>query len=691
MFSNFTSYFTITIVFQHFQILASLLTNPAPSTSNCDEPPTQTKKKGKRKIAPSATVSCSETPSIDVDVFSSPTQQVVSPILTSPVTQPKPVQQSVTPCNMPCGYSGFYECDTLQAGKQRILNTFASPNRTVLDHAYSTGDKRPKKKMLKYDAKPLGVSDPQLDSNENNEIMEFELLSDIESIYDDIADDPDYQPTGESEHETDCEIDNSPVDVLHEQKFIVFQTNLEALMKFCQSCGSPVTHFEKLTQNEGSAVTYKIYCHKGCTYTWHSQPSIGNTMVSASILITGNTFTKVSAFAKAMNLKFIAASTYDVHQKDTLIPVINQAWKEETTKVNEQMNEKETLILAGDARCDSVGHNAKFGAYTLMDADTTQGKKKIVCLNLVQVSEVKNSNHMEIEGLRRCLKELKDANLKLSTLATDRHLMIGAMMKKDFKEINHQFDIWHLVKSLLKKLWPKAKTDKCSDLTAWIQSIANHLWWAAATCGGNAQVLKEKWLSLLQHITNRHSWGGNQHFHKCAHDKLTLQQKRSTKWLNPKSEAFKALQSIVTGTRFLNALPQITMFCHTGELEVFHSMLLKYCPKRQHFHYEAMTARLYLAALDWNSQTRGVKFDDDGDAIETIIWSKRRKMWVKRLMYTRTSENHVEPLMAKVVNARMENIPLTPIERPENIPKHVSAVPKPEPGELTRKSRFGIQ
>jgi hypothetical protein len=48
----------------------------------------------------------------------------------------------------------------------------------------------------------------------------------------------------------------------------------------------------------------------------------------------------------------------------------------------------------------------------------------------------------------------------------------------------------------------------------------------------------------------------------------------------------QALQKIVTDGNLLKALPHMTLYCHTGNLEIFHSMLLKYCPKRLHFRYE---------------------------------------------------------------------------------------------------------
>jgi hypothetical protein len=42
-------------------------------------------------------------------------------------------------------------------------------------------------------------------------------------------------------------------------------------------------------------------------------------------------------------------------------------------------------------------------------------------------------------------------------------------------------------------------------------------------------------------------------------------------------------------------LRQLSLFCHTGDIEVFNSMMLKYVPKRQEFQYPKMVARTQLA------------------------------------------------------------------------------------------------
>ena len=61
--------------------------------------------------------------------------------------------------------------------------------------------------------------------------------------------------------------------------------------------------------------------------------------------------------------------------------------------------------------------------------------QQINCLPSV-LFQVKNSNHMEPEGLRRCLEQvLTQDGMDVSTLAIDCHLMIGKMLKDDYPEV----------------------------------------------------------------------------------------------------------------------------------------------------------------------------------------------------------------------------------------------------------------
>ena len=89
-------------------------------------------------------------------------------------------------------------------------------------------------------------------------------------------------------------------------------------------------------------------------------------------------------------------------------------------------------------------------------------------------------------------------------------------------------------------------------------------------------------------------------FNKCSHGKLSPASQRNKKWFKPIDKAYKALEKVVNDPRVVKDLRHLSLFCHTGDIEVFHSMMLKYVPKRQEFQYPQMVARTQLAALEDN-------------------------------------------------------------------------------------------
>ena len=104
-------------------------------------------------------------------------------------------------------------------------------------------------------------------------------------------------------------------------------------------------------------------------------------------------------------------------------------------------------------------------------------------------------------------------------------------MKKCYSYIEHQYDVWHMAKSVT-KLPKMAKEKHCCQLFPWIQSISNHLWWAAQSCKGDAQVLVEKWKSIVHHISNVHEWdnGPKALFPKCVHQTLPPEEEVAEIW-----------------------------------------------------------------------------------------------------------------------------------------------------------------
>ena len=170
-----------------------------------------------------------------------------------------------------------------------------------------------------------------------------------------------------------------------ETEFIVFESCLAELLKHYPCCGAVVT--ESSSSTSGSLLKVKLSCHNGHVTQWNSQPLVnktpaGNLLLASAILFTENTFTPVNNFAECFDLEFIKESTFYEIQNEYLFPVINAAWEKEQQNTLRQVKMKGAVSLNGDGRCDSPGHNAKYGTYTLMDDNTG----KITTFSIVQVS-----------------------------------------------------------------------------------------------------------------------------------------------------------------------------------------------------------------------------------------------------------------------------------------------------------------
>ena len=58
-----------------------------------------------------------------------------------------------------------------------------------------------------------------------------------------------------------------------------------------------------------------------------------------------------------------------------------------------------------------------------------------------------------------------------------------------------------------------------SKVLEWAQSIKNHVYWCAASSNGNGALVKEKWLSSLNHIVDQHTGHGTI-YEDCPHEKI---------------------------------------------------------------------------------------------------------------------------------------------------------------------------
>lgn len=304
----------------------------------------------------------------------------------------------------------------------------------VLDHPYShkpeqtEQDVNPQNAVTNIEPVSLAVEQNSVLFDESDEEW-YDDVDDTGSVCSCDISDEDWNP------EEDEDFDDESADFFHnpsinwleeneescnESKSIIFDSCLKQLFQLCRICGAIVNN--AYLKQKGSLICVTTVCKAGHIEPWFSQPftkgmAAGNLICSGGILFTGNHFMRVSALMSACNIRFFEKGSFYYIQRKYLWPVVNNHYIVQQREILQSFR-GQPLVLAGDGRCDSPGHNAKYGTYSVMEVTT----EKIVDFSLVQVSEVANSNAMEKEGLKRCLEFLERDGQVIDLLATDRYL-----------------------------------------------------------------------------------------------------------------------------------------------------------------------------------------------------------------------------------------------------------------------------
>ena len=387
-------------------------------------------------------------------------------------------------------------------------------------------------------------------------------------------------------------------------------------------------------------------------------------------------------------IPFMSKVTFYSIQKRFLFPAVHRVFVTNRTLLLDFVRRRGQLDLLGDGRCDSPGYSAKYGTYTIMDGLTNF----ILDFHVSHCKMAGNSARMELDGLKNVLRRLDDQKIPISSLTTDRHKQVRSFMKKILKDIDHQFDVWHIGRNIKKKLLKIAKKKACVDLQPWIKSIINHFWWCCASCEGDAEVLKENWISILYHIVDKHRWKVGKVFKKCKHPRLTKEQRSRKPFLSTTSPSYVALEKVVLDKNLLGAFDYLTSFNHTGTLEVYHSLYNKFCPKRLHFSYSGMIARSQLAVLDHNSGVDAVQSETKaGDKRVKLQFSKVTQSWVVKNIKEPKQKAYIEHILFEIFETVSSN---ETYESPklENVPSNIAPIEKPSKEECikNKKTRFII-
>lgn len=140
----------------------------------------------------------------------------------------------------------------------------------------------------------------------------------------------------------------------------------------------------------------------------------------------------------------------------------------------------------------------------------------------LQANQVKNSNDMELQGAKKCFHFLKQAGLTIANFVSDRHRSIAKWIRECEPNTSHFFDIWHVAKSICKKMVQASKECGCERIKHWTKAVRRHIYWCVtSTERGLEDLILAKWKSLIRHINNKHDSHPDTSFPECAHGRLS--------------------------------------------------------------------------------------------------------------------------------------------------------------------------
>ncbi|KAK2552961.1 hypothetical protein P5673_025663 [Acropora cervicornis] len=266
----------------------------------------------------------------------------------------------------------------------------------------------------------------------------------------------------------------------------------------------------------------------------------------------------------------------------------------QTDLVNKVRDLKD-VVWAGDGRYDSMGHSAKYAA-----------------------------------------------GVTTGVFIPDRHRGIPKWIRENCPGTTHFYDIWHVARSVTKKLLAASKEKGCEIIQDWMKGIRRHMYWSAtSTKPGFGSLILAKRNSFLGHVANKHADHPDPLYKVCNHGSLP-----SRKWIKIGPAAYDKLKSLLTGKALLNDIKQLSPDAQRSCLEGFHATLNHWHPKMIGFSWLGSFCRHILAILHFNENLhRDTQVNRDGEKYFQITYPKFKLVYaedIKKLLFNLSKQEMKE-------------------------------------------------
>ena len=90
---------------------------------------------------------------------------------------------------------------------------------------------------------------------------------------------------------------------------------------------------------------------------------------------------------------------------------------------------------------------------------------------LLQANETGGSNQTELEGVKRWFGFLRQLGVTIGVFISDGHRGIAKWIRENCPGTTHFYDIWHVTRSITKKLLAASKEKGCEIIQDWMKGI----------------------------------------------------------------------------------------------------------------------------------------------------------------------------------------------------------------------------
>ncbi|XP_043206657.1 uncharacterized protein LOC122373012 [Amphibalanus amphitrite] len=387
---------------------------------------------------------------------------------------------------------------------------------------------------------------------------------------------------------------------------------------------------------------------------WHSTSGSGqvttfDAVFAAAVTLSGCSPTGVQRLLNFVNMGRLDCGVFNRLTDAVVSPAIADKFADamEANRAAALAASPKGLVVAGSYQVDTPDFSVSFGTYTLVDNVTGL----VVAQSTVpHRGPGEPTRREELETVRRCLADLRRAEVHVTEFISDRHVGAQRVVARCLPAAKYSYDIRDAAVDVEKRLEAFAARPGYKPLKCWISYLKNHFWSCAKAANGNFELFERLWTIAAHHVVGVHYRrdDGN----SCSHGPME-DAEEGRPWLEPGSPAHAAVLRVVHDHRTMRVARLAIAFRHESRLEILRAVDRQYTPKQEPCTLSRLVARKRAAVLDYCAHLgRPYARNGDNGVRHIRAYSRAGGRYLTRPVRSAKTYPHVASLLARVAERR---------------------------------------